>query len=96
MRIAEDYYPKVINNMTVGGAQQVLLHVKVMEVRAPSCATLGFDLANLSSDGDVRRSRSVSGLLRGRCHALADRDHQRRRDVRRSASSTAATLLRHA
>ncbi len=32
LRIAEEYYPKVINNMTVSGVQQVLLHVKVMEV----------------------------------------------------------------
>ena len=32
IRIAEEYYPKVINNMTVGGCQQVLLHVKIMEV----------------------------------------------------------------
>ncbi len=27
IRVAEEYYPKVINNMTIGGCQQVLLHV---------------------------------------------------------------------
>jgi pilus assembly protein CpaC len=32
IRIAEEYYPKVINNMNVGGCQQVLLRVRVMEV----------------------------------------------------------------
>ncbi len=30
--IAQDFYPKVINNIGVGGVQQVALHVKVMEV----------------------------------------------------------------
>ena len=30
--MASDYYPKVINNIYVGGVPQVILHVKVMEV----------------------------------------------------------------
>src|SRR6185437_1390752 len=30
--IASDYSPKVLNNIRVGGVQQVLLQVKVMEV----------------------------------------------------------------
>jgi len=32
LRLAEDYAPKVVNNITVGGVQQILLKVKVMEV----------------------------------------------------------------
>ena len=31
VQIAEQYYPKVTNLMTVSGVQQGLLHVKVME-----------------------------------------------------------------
>ncbi|MCA9262145.1 MAG: pilus assembly protein N-terminal domain-containing protein, partial [Planctomycetales bacterium] len=30
--LAEDYAPKVVNNITVGGAQQIALKVKVMEI----------------------------------------------------------------
>ena len=44
VRIAEEYYPKVINNMTVGGVQQVLLHVKVMEVSRTKLRTAGLRL----------------------------------------------------
>jgi pilus assembly protein CpaC len=50
MRIAEDYYPKVINNMIVGGSQQVLLHVKVMEVSRTNLKQLGFDFASFSGN----------------------------------------------
>ena len=62
-RIAEDYYPKVINHMTVGGTQQVLLHVKLMEVSRTRLAELGFDWANIS--GDDFAISSISGLLSG-------------------------------
>ena len=44
VRIAEEYYPKVINNMTVGGVQTVLLHVRVMEVSRTKLARVGFRL----------------------------------------------------
>jgi pilus assembly protein CpaC len=53
VRIAEEYYPKVINNMTVGGVQTVLLHVKVMEVSRTKLRRLGFDWAQMSSGGVV-------------------------------------------
>ena len=43
--MAEDYYPSVINNMTVGGVQQILLHVKVMEVSRTKLRKMGFDWA---------------------------------------------------
>ncbi|MEX0676106.1 MAG: pilus assembly protein N-terminal domain-containing protein [Pirellulales bacterium] len=61
MRIAEDYYPKVINNMIVGGTQQVLLHVKVMEVSRTNLKALGFDFANFS--GSNFFGSAASGIL---------------------------------
>ena len=48
IRISEEYYPKVINNMAVGGVQQVLLHVKVMEVSRTKLRQLGFDWAKIT------------------------------------------------
>ena len=41
--IAEDYYPKVIHNITIAGVQQVLLKVKVLEVSRTKLRQLGFD-----------------------------------------------------
>jgi pilus assembly protein CpaC len=41
--IAQDYYPKVVNLLKVGGVQQILLHVKVMEVSRTKLRELGFD-----------------------------------------------------
>jgi pilus assembly protein CpaC len=42
-RVAEDYFPKIIDNMTVGGVQTVLLHVKAIEVSRTKLRTMGFD-----------------------------------------------------
>lgn len=53
IQVAEEYYPKVINNITVGGVQQVLLHIKVMEVSRTKLRTLGFDFADFFSDGSM-------------------------------------------
>ena len=61
VQIAEEYYPKVINNMTVGGVQQVLLHVKVMEVSRTKLRQLGFDFAKITGSNVV--ASGVSGLL---------------------------------
>ena len=61
IRIAEEYYPKVINNITVGGVQQVLLHVKVMEVSRTKLRRLGFDFANFNSNDFV--ASTISGLI---------------------------------
>jgi len=60
IRIAEEYYPKVINNMMVGGTQQVLLHVKVMEVSRTKLRQLGFDWANINGNNMI--ASTVSGL----------------------------------
>jgi pilus assembly protein CpaC len=43
VRMAEDYYPKVVNNITVGGVQQILLNVKVMEVSRTKLRQMGID-----------------------------------------------------
>lgn len=61
VRIAEEYYPKVINNMTVGGCQQVLLHVKVMEVSRTKLRQLGFDWAKITGNNVI--TSGPSGLI---------------------------------
>src|SRR5687768_12776506 len=62
IRVAQDYFPQVINDMTVGGVHKVLLHVKVMEVSRTKLRTLGFDWAQISAGGSFV-SQSVSQLL---------------------------------
>ncbi|WP_425617435.1 pilus assembly protein N-terminal domain-containing protein [Anatilimnocola sp. NA78] len=62
-RIAQDYFPQIVNNLTVGGVQKVLLHVKIMEVSRTKLRTLGFDWANINGADFV--SQGVSGLLSG-------------------------------
>ncbi|MGC4006467.1 MAG: type II and III secretion system protein family protein [Pirellulales bacterium] len=59
--LAEQYYPKVLNNMTVGGVQQIQLHVKVMEVSRTKLRTLGMDWA--FSNGEDFVVSGVSGLI---------------------------------
>lgn len=60
--IANDYAPKVLNNIKVGGVQQVLLQVKVMEVSRTKLRNLGFDWGNLGARGDFAVN-GVGGLL---------------------------------
>lgn len=61
VQIAEQYYPKIINKMTISGVQQGLIHVKVMEVSRTKLRRLGFDWADISSGNLVMSG--VSGLL---------------------------------
>ena len=61
VRVAEDYYPKVINNIRVGDNQQVQLHVQVMEVSRSKLRRLGIDWNIFGVDAFV--GQSVSGLL---------------------------------
>jgi pilus assembly protein CpaC len=61
IRIAEDYQPNIINNITVGGVQQVLLDVKVIEVSRSKLRALGVDWAYYTH-GDFAVS-SISGLI---------------------------------
>jgi pilus assembly protein CpaC len=51
MRMAEDYAPKVINNINVGGVQQILLKVKVMEISRTKLRQLGVDWAWFGGSG---------------------------------------------
>ncbi|MEW4455732.1 pilus assembly protein N-terminal domain-containing protein [Bremerella sp. JC817] len=61
VEMAQDYYPKVINNITVGGVQQVMLKVKVYEVSRTKLRTVGFDFAAFSGNDFV--VSSVSGII---------------------------------
>lgn len=61
IRIAEEFYPKVINNITVSGVHQVMLHVKVMEVSRTKLRIMGFDWAKVT--GPNLFQSGVSGLL---------------------------------
>lgn len=61
VRLAEDYAPKIVNNITVGGVQQILLKVKVMEISRTKLRRLGTDWAQISGDNIV--ASSVSGLI---------------------------------
>lgn len=61
IRMAEDYYPSVINNITIGGVQQVLLHVKLMEVSRTKLRRMGFDWANFNGDDAI--IQNVAGLV---------------------------------
>ncbi|QDS98973.1 pilus assembly protein N-terminal domain-containing protein [Adhaeretor mobilis] len=59
--LAEDYAPKVINNISVGGVQQVLLKVKVMEVSRTKLRSLGFDFAQFSGANGI--ASGAAGLI---------------------------------
>jgi pilus assembly protein CpaC len=64
VRIAEDFYPKVVNNMTIAGVQQILLKTKVMEVSRTKLRQAGFDWSWSSLIGGKSSVvQSVSGLL---------------------------------
>ena len=53
IQIAELYFPSVINYIKVGGAQTVLLHVKVLEVSRTRLRKLGVDWAFFNGDDGV-------------------------------------------
>jgi pilus assembly protein CpaC len=62
VRIAETFYPnKVTTRLQVGGVQQVLLHVKVMEVSRTKLRSLGFDWTYLSGSNVV--TSAAAGLI---------------------------------
>lgn len=60
-QLAEDYAPKVINNIAVGGVQQVLLKVKIYEVNRRKLRQLGVDVGYTSNHGYF--GTTVSGLI---------------------------------
>lgn len=56
VEIAEQFYPKVLNQMKVGGVQQVLLKVKVMEAQRSTIRELGMNFTYLNRNGYVNSS----------------------------------------
>ncbi len=59
--ISKEFFPDVINHISVGGVRQVLLQVRVMEVSRSKLRTMGFDFARtIGNDFSVS---SVSGLI---------------------------------
>jgi pilus assembly protein CpaC len=60
-RLAEDYAPKVVSNLAVGGAQQVLLKVKVMEVSRTKLRRMAMDFGIFGQDGFF--ASSVSDII---------------------------------
>lgn len=63
VEIAQNYYPNVINSITVGGVQQVLLQVRVLEVSRTKLQALGVDMAAILQNGSYFGS-GAAGLLR--------------------------------
>lgn len=61
--IAEQFYPKVLTNIQVSGVQQVLLHVKAMEVSRTKLRSLGLDWSSLSPNTLVQSMGA--GVLTG-------------------------------
>jgi pilus assembly protein CpaC len=60
-RLAEDYAPKVVSNLAVGGAQQVLLKVKVMEVSRTKLRRMAMDWGIFGENGFF--ASSVSDII---------------------------------
>jgi pilus assembly protein CpaC len=61
-KIAEDYSPKIVNNISVGGVHQVMLKVKLMEVSRTKMRALGIDWEIFGSEGGSVKS-TASGIL---------------------------------
>ncbi|HUG19936.1 MAG TPA: pilus assembly protein N-terminal domain-containing protein [Planctomycetaceae bacterium] len=51
--IAEQFYGRVLNQMKVGGVQQVMMRVKVMEVQRTKMRKFGFNFTRVNSGGDT-------------------------------------------
>lgn len=62
MLLAQDYSPKVINNISVGGVQQILLKTRVLEISRTKLRRMSTDFSILGSNGGFF-STGVSGLL---------------------------------
>ena len=51
IEIADQFYPEVLNQMQLGGAQQVLLKCRVMEVQRSKVRQLGMNFLSVSDNG---------------------------------------------
>lgn len=79
VEVAKMFYPTVLNQMRVGGTQQVLLKVKVMEVQRTKLRRLGInwfyfndDLAITSTPGSLAPIASLTGGVGVISNALSD------------------------
>lgn len=54
VEIAEQFYPRVLNQMRVGGVQQVQLKVRIMEVQRSKMRRMGFDFVDIGNNGYFR------------------------------------------
>lgn len=63
IEIADQFYPKVLNQMKVGGVQQVLLKVKVMEAQRSLIRELGMNFTYLSRRGYVNSAPGAINTL---------------------------------
>jgi pilus assembly protein CpaC len=61
VEIAEQFYPRVLNQMQVGCVQQVMMKVKVMEVQRSKLRQMGFNFIFSGEDGFV--SSTIGGLV---------------------------------
>ena len=61
VEIAEQFYPKVLNQMRVGGVQQVLLKVKVMEAQRSLIRQLGINFTYVSQGGYLTSNPGAIG-----------------------------------
>ena len=59
--VASKYFPDVINNMTVSGVQQGMLHVKVFEVSRTKLRNMGFDWASCQQQRQPGDGRASTG-----------------------------------
>jgi len=50
VKVCEDFFPNVINNLDVGGMQQVVLHVKVIEISRTKLRQSGIDWGVLTGN----------------------------------------------
>lgn len=71
MRVAQDYFPNIINDMKVGGVHEILLHVKVMEVSRTKLRAMGFDWT-LFTNGGGSVTQTVAQLVPGIAPLNAD------------------------
>jgi len=51
MEIAEQFYPRVLNQMKVGGVQQVMMKVKIIEVSRSKVRQMGFNFLAAGENG---------------------------------------------
>lgn len=61
VEVSREYFPKVINHMTVGGVQTIALHVKVVEVSRTKLRRLGVDWSLLTGNDFIIQSAAGIG-----------------------------------